>query len=181
MKMKEIRKWLGSLGGYMDFLYKRKIRKILKIGSWLLFVIYIFILIDLLFFGSYRSMNDKIEYNLVPFQTIWMYIEYFDHFNFSIWFSNLVGNILAFMPLGFLIPFLLVKMRKLSKIFFLSLFTTVTVEIIQLVFRVGGFDVDDIQLNTLGGVLGYIVLRLCIKILSTMADRKMVNQIVENQ
>ena len=34
-------------------------------------------------------------------------------------------------------------------------------EILQLVTRVGSFDVDDILLNTIGGMLGYIVFMIC--------------------
>ena len=30
------------------------------------------------------------------------------------------------------------------------------VELLQLVFKVGSFDVDDLLLNTIGGLLGYI-------------------------
>jgi len=35
------------------------------------------------------------------------------------------------------------------------------VESIQLVFKVGSFDVDDMLLNTFGGVIGYIVFAIC--------------------
>lgn len=31
------------------------------------------------------------------------------------------------------------------------------VELLQLVFKVGSFDVDDLFLNTIGGLLGYLV------------------------
>lgn len=34
-------------------------------------------------------------------------------------------------------------------------------ECFQLVTRVGSFDVDDMLLNTLGGVIGYIVFAIC--------------------
>ena len=33
------------------------------------------------------------------------------------------------------------------------------VELLQLVFKVGSFDVDDLFLNTIGGLLGYLVYR----------------------
>ena len=35
------------------------------------------------------------------------------------------------------------------------------VEIFQLFARVGSFDVDDLLLNTLGGILGYILFLIC--------------------
>ena len=37
---------------------------------------------------------------------------------------------------------------------------SLTVEILQLILRVGSFDVDDLLLNTLGGALGYVLLTL---------------------
>ena len=36
---------------------------------------------------------------------------------------------------------------------------SLTVEVLQLLFRVGSFDVDDLILNTLGGILGYFLLK----------------------
>ena len=33
---------------------------------------------------------------------------------------------------------------------------SLAIELIQLVSKVGSFDVDDLMLNTLGGVLGYL-------------------------
>lgn len=39
------------------------------------------------------------------------------------------------------------------------------VESIQLVSKLGSFDVDDIMLNTLGGILGYVLFRCCNAIL----------------
>ena len=39
---------------------------------------------------------------------------------------------------------------------------SLAIELIQLVSKVGSFDVDDLMLNTLGGVLGYLTF-LCYK------------------
>ena len=44
---------------------------------------------------------------------------------------------------------------------FYSLLLSLGVEVMQLITRVGSFDVDDIFLNTLGGVLGYIIFVIC--------------------
>ncbi|MEI3265755.1 MAG: VanZ family protein [Frisingicoccus sp.] len=43
--------------------------------------------------------------------------------------------------------------RVVGMTFLLSLF----IECIQLIFRVGSFDVDDLILNTLGGLIGYVI------------------------
>ena len=37
------------------------------------------------------------------------------------------------------------------------------VETIQLVTKVGSFDVDDMMLNTLGAFLGYVIFKICDK------------------
>ncbi|KYD08609.1 VanZ family protein [Heyndrickxia sporothermodurans] len=138
----------------------KKVRKILKIIFWLIFFVYFCYMLYILFLGRYRIPATQENYNIIPFKTIKMYIDYYDHFNFTIWFSNLFGNVLAFMPLGFLAPLLIKRLNGFLKVLFLSFFTTVIVESIQLTYHVGGFDVDDIILNTIGGVLGYLVFLL---------------------
>ena len=35
------------------------------------------------------------------------------------------------------------------------------IETIQLIFKVGSFDVDDLLLNTIGGLAGYILFVIC--------------------
>ena len=47
---------------------------------------------------------------------------------------------------------------------FFSMALSLGVETIQLFTRVGSFDVDDILLNTIGGVLGYILFVVCSRI-----------------
>lgn len=69
---------------------------------------------------------------------------------------NLVGNIVIFIPFGFLI-LLLSKDKEISfkGVFFRSLCLSLCLECLQVVFSIGSFDVDDLVLNTLGGLLGY--------------------------
>ena len=53
------------------------------------------------------------------------------------------------------------RSRGFFRTLFYSLLLSLGVEVMQLVTRVGSFDVDDILLNTLGGVLGYILFMIC--------------------
>ena len=46
-------------------------------------------------------------------------------------------------------------------VFLLSFLFTLGIETVQLVFKVGSFDVDDMFLNTIGGIAGYLSLMLC--------------------
>ncbi|CAH0344022.1 VanZ family protein [Bacillus sp. CECT 9360] len=125
-----------------------KLKIALLASSYLLFSI--FLLIYLLFFGFYRQSVTVQDYNLVPFKTIMMYISHSSQFNTGIMFNNLAGNELAFMPLGFFFPSLLNREFTVLKIMILSFTVSLSVECIQYYYQIGGFDVDDIILNTVG-------------------------------
>lgn len=71
---------------------------------------------------------------------------------------NLVGNILAFMPYGIFIVLLSKsKMISLNGVFMRSLGVSLLLECLQVFFSIGNFDVDDLILNTSGGLLGYCI------------------------
>lgn len=77
-------------------------------------------------------------------------------------YMNIGGNILGFVPLGFLIPVLLFRRAKFLKTVFLVFLVSLFFESVQLYTGLGVFDVDDLLLNTFGGMLGallYLLLR----------------------
>lgn len=90
--------------------------------------------------------------NLTLFKTIRMYVRYYDRLN---GFDNLFGNVLAFMPLGVLIPVSFPGVDRWWMILLHSFWLSLCIELFQLVSHFGAFDVDDILLNTLGGLLGF--------------------------
>ncbi len=91
---------------------------------------------------------------------------------------NVIGNVTAFIPLGFFIPVLYREQRKNKVIIghyfrsflfvtFLGLLFSLTVETIQMVSKVGSFDVDDLFLNTIGviiGYIGYVIAKMLIRV-----------------
>lgn len=97
--------------------------------------------------------------NFVPFKTIYFYLFLAD-INLSIRIENLAGNIIGFIPFGFILPLLSKRVFKLSTVILSTFCLSLTYEILQLVFEFGSFDVDDLILNTLGGILGYIPIKL---------------------
>lgn len=125
----------------------------------LLFWGYSTVLIWELFLGKYRSHGGPRRYNLAPLKTIAGYIENYKSFGASIIFINLAGNIVAFMPLGILLPLVFKRTDRLTVITRITLFTSITAEICQFIFNVGGLDIDDVLLNTIGGILGYLIYR----------------------
>ncbi len=142
----------------------RKHKKGYRLAAWLLFGIYLLLMIYFLFFAESmgRSLSaEEYHYNLHPFREIRRFLTYYKIIGVYAVFLNLAGNILAFVPFGLFFPILSRKNRSFFKITLISFEVSLMVEIIQLVTRVGSCDVDDIILNTLGGMLGY----LCFKVL----------------
>ncbi|RJE88323.1 VanZ family protein [Paenibacillus sp. 1011MAR3C5] len=71
---------------------------------------------------------------------------------------NLLGNVAIFMPLGILLGLTFKDERMAGvKIWACSFVLSLGLESAQLLFRIGQFDVDDILLNTLGGLLGFAI------------------------
>ena len=96
--------------------------------------------------------------NFVPFKTIFSYL--FVNENRNIAFSNLMGNILLFIPFGMLLPLLTMKLRNTRLVFLLSIGWSLSLEIFELLFSSGTLDVDDLILNSLGAMIGYLIIRL---------------------
>ncbi len=143
---------------------KEQSKKVLVLASRLLFYIYIILLSYFLFFSEHYGrvgMMKDYRYNLELFKEIHRFIEYRQQLGFESVVVNILGNVLAFAPFGFLLPVMNRRFHNFFRLFFGCLLFTLAVELLQLVLRVGIFDVDDIFLNTLGGVCGYIAYVLC--------------------
>ncbi|WP_223596113.1 VanZ family protein [Neobacillus bataviensis] len=97
--------------------------------------------------------------NFVPFKTIYFYL-YLADINFSIIIENLVGNVIGFAPLGFILPLLSKRFLKLKPVILAAFSLSLTYEVLQLLFEFGSFDVDDLILNTLGGFLGFLPIKI---------------------
>ncbi len=146
---------------------KEQSNRVLIIASRLLFYIYIALLSYFLFFSEHYGrvgMMKDYRYNLELFKEIKRFIEYRQQLGFESVIVNILGNVLAFMPFGFLLPVLNKRFHNFFRVFFGCILFTLAVEMLQLITRVGIFDVDDIFLNTLGGVCGYIAYVICSRI-----------------
>lgn len=144
----------------MDNETKKRIRRV----GVLLFVVYLVALIYILFFAeSYgRALEGRnYSYNLIPFKEIkrfWVNRELLGTMAVML---NLGGNVAAFIPFGAILPVLNRHTRGFFRIGLLSFEFSLVVETIQLISKVGSFDVDDLLLNTLGGLIGYAVFAVC--------------------
>ncbi len=131
----------------------------LHVCGYLVLIIYLVGLIYFMFFSDFygrTQASSEYHYNLQPLKEIARFIKYHKNIGFFRSFLNLGGNVVGFLPFGFLLPALFKRIRKGWVIALFSLEFSLLIEIIQLVSKVGCFDVDDIILNTLGGFLGYL-------------------------
>ena len=113
----------------------------------ILSIVYLFLLFQLL---TKVELNEGSGYNLVPFTEIFRY-----KVGSSLFIYNVVGNILAFVIFGLIVS-IYIKPKTVMAPFLISLVVSSTVEFVQL--NIGrSFDVDDIILNVLGCVIGYLL------------------------
>lgn len=134
---------------------RRKYRKIGKI----LFVVYIvFVFYFLLISEIYGRTGEMKEYhyNLVLFQEIKRFWNYRKQLGIFSVMANLAGNILIFIPFGFIVP-MASERRSVFATAVGALLLSLLIETIQLFTKVGCFDVDDLLLNAIGGVAGYFI------------------------
>lgn len=107
-------------------------------------------------FGRYTTGNGY-RYNIVPFQEIKRFYNVLSGgFSFSA-VLNLVGNVVAFIPFGLILPMSRKTQIGFASVFILTAAFSMIIETLQLYYQLGVFDVDDILLNTAGGILGYII------------------------
>ncbi len=141
-----------------------------KIGIWILFSIYLLILLKVILFkypipireilkGHQIPIRYKIKSsNFIPLKSIFQFL--FKGNNIKISLENVLGNIVVFVPFGFLLPTLLDRTNKFKIVVLSSFILSLMFEVIQLFTVLGDFDVDDILLNTIGGILGYLFYKL---------------------
>jgi glycopeptide antibiotics resistance protein len=95
--------------------------------------------------------------NLIPFKTILPYL--LGKNGALIAAINIVGNILALVPLGFMVPFVYSKIDW-KKIVLLAVIAGLMIEITQVILHIGIFDIDDVILNALGVIIGFWLFKL---------------------
>lgn len=133
-----------------------------KLG-WVLFILYLCMLAYFMFFSeSFGRLDEHSDYayNLVPFKEIIRFIRYRHIMGTPAFLVNIAGNVAAFVPCGFFLPIISRRSRKHSNTVLFSLAFSFLLETIQLITKVGSFDVDDLILNTLGAALGFVCYRV---------------------
>ncbi|MCU6708542.1 VanZ family protein [Paenibacillus sp. J5C_2022] len=128
----------------------RYVRRMLLIGMGLGYAAVMLYLL----FVRHRYPMDGYAYNLVPLRTIESYLLNRDAYNFDTWFKNLFGNLVLFIPIGIFLPLLFKRLRRMIPFTAACVLILLAVETMQMLLKVGSFDIDDIILNTIGAWLG---------------------------
>ena len=139
----------------MEAKEKRKIRTLLgKVFCilYILFMCYFLIITD--WYGRSGELEEY-HYNLTLFREIKRFWEHRETLGMYAVLANIAGNVMIFIPLGFFLP-MASKYRNFFMTLFAALGISLGIEVFQFFSRVGRFDVDDLFLNTLGGIIGYI-------------------------
>lgn len=142
-----------------------------KITLYITLAVYAYIIMDIILVKSYVSSPMELfstnremlrGVNLIPFKDMWV-AQMSGNFNRT----SIYGNIALFIPLGVYLTMLvdnnrLSLIKRIGVVFLCSLFC----ELFQFVFSTGITDINDLILNTAGGILGiviYSVLKMLLK------------------
>mgnify|MGYP000871848563 CR=1 FL=1 len=118
---------------------------------------YTIFLLYLMFLGFGREQHEANIVRLLPFVSTILFVQ-----NTTSWESiiiNLFGNIIMFIPFGFL-GWLNAKYFSFKKLIVDFLSALIIVEALQYLTRLGVFDIDDLALNSLGVWIGFQMRKL---------------------
>ena len=144
------------------FKMKKQVQKAIII-LWWVYIALLFILVVVKFKGSFYELADRIKtysmpgsinYNLIPFRSVSTQMKHITQ-----WWAlkNLLGNIIPFIPFGFLLPLAYKKCNSMIKVLSVGLASILLIELFQFFTKLGSFDIDDIILNIIGIFCGYLM------------------------
>jgi glycopeptide antibiotics resistance protein len=96
-----------------------------------------------------------VDDNLIPFHTLRIYLA-----NLGSWFwmRNALGNLALLLPIGLLGPIALPALSRWWRVFLVALAISTAIEVTQLWIPDRSADLDDVIVNVVGALLGYLVL-----------------------
>ncbi|QRN85730.1 VanZ family protein [Clostridia bacterium] len=139
-----------------------------SIIAWIfwIYIVLLFLLVVVKYDGSMASIIDRMDsyklsrmnglwnLNLVPLRTITGQLKYIRQ-GWAL--KNILGNMILFVPFGIILPAAYEGCRQFWKTLSIGLASIVAIEIFQFITLLGSFDVDDIILNTIGLIIGYLM------------------------
>lgn len=135
---------------------------VLQLGFFLYCITVLAVTVVPLPFARHKSAAAQ-GINLVPLKNNYTIVENVIHANkeflLPLLMQNILGNILLFMPLGFLLRWVAGHRFRLYTVLLTGFLASMSIEIIQWIERRYGIyrsvDIDDVILNTTGTLLGW--------------------------
>lgn len=112
-----------------------------------------------------RDFSKSADFTWMPFADI---CEILQNPNPNLIRINLLGNVLLFAPVGFLLPMIWRGFRRLTRTAAFGVCMSVFIEVNQL-FNYRATTTDDVILNTLGAVLGYLCAAAVLRLLPRLS------------
>ncbi|WP_454862379.1 VanZ family protein [Peribacillus frigoritolerans] len=166
--------WLSII--LLIFLLVKRRISLLKCIYLLLFIIYICTLIGITIFPfpvqKYfieTMIEDQLglEQNFIPFKIFYDAMSYGSlSFGLNILFKQVAGNILLFLPMGFVLPMIFTNIKAIRKVIFIGLLASLSIELFQgfaglwIGYNYRAADIDDLIFNVLGTVIGFFAWKL---------------------
>lgn len=143
---------LVLLAGLVICLLTCGIRKGLRYGLGLLLIEYVLLVYcSTVFFRN----TGKLQYDFTP---LWSYFSYFRGEDDRLLAENIM-NVVVFMPVGLLLSFT-IKKTSYVRVAIIGACISIGIELLQLIFKKGFSELDDVMHNTLGCMLGYSLFRM---------------------
>ena len=154
---------------------KKERKSIIKNAILAMFTIYAIMLFSYTLFDDYfgrfglRTNNWSIEtfkvyfkysFNIIPLKTILEITikTIAENISFGYFLTNIIGNIVAFMPLSIFLPLTFKEIDTFKRFLITVLLISFGIELLQLLGLCGSFDIDDVILNVTGACLLYKIL-----------------------
>lgn len=137
------------------------LHRLMKLTRAFVALIYGLTLSYLVFFARRRRHLDERILNVVPIKHTALSYRWLDHSSFKDLFnfySNLIGNILLFIPLPLILASVL-HVASIRKIMLVAVSISLFIEAVQYIFKLGVADIDDILLNVAGAVVGVLLMK----------------------
>ncbi|MDO5147146.1 MAG: VanZ family protein [Eubacteriales bacterium] len=154
---------------------KKEVREKIGAFSLVLLIVYGCIVLYFVLFSDRLGRTEgysTYRYNLMPFEEIRQFIVYREYVSTEAFVLNLIGNLFVFFPIGVLVPLWRTKKTGGFLILRYTFLCTLCIETLQLITKVGVFDVDDLMMNTLGGMIGWVCYCAALKFFRYVGRRK---------
>ena len=141
----------------LAYIYKKMRRMPIHFGKMMclaIFVVYVTAVVQIAYFSREPGSRNSIDLTL-----------------FDTWGTDpmsrsfVIENVIMFIPFGILTPAIWDRMRAFPRCILATFISTVFIETMQLLTQRGYCQLDDMVMNTLGGIIGYVIFYVAYRIL----------------